>query len=106
MLPFDDEKEADPLHIGEPYLMTEPYVEYGGLDYVGGTTYESSHPQYWWVHTLGAIVNALVQAGLTILSLEEHQCDISAGHRRQEQAGIAIPLSYVLLAEGRAPDSR
>lgn len=103
MLPFDDQQEADPLRIIEPYLKIEPYVEYGGLDYVGGTEHVSTLPQYWFVHTLGIIVTALVQAGLTILSLEEHPRDVSAGHRRQEQAGIAIPLSYVLLAARRAP---
>lgn len=98
MLPFDDQTDLDPLRIIEPYFKAEPYVEYGGLDYVGGTEHVSALPQYWFVHTLGAIVTGLIQAGFAIRSLEEHPRDISAGHRRQEQAAIAIPLSYVLVA--------
>lgn len=72
MLPFDDHTKADPLRIIVPYFKAEPYVEYGGLDYVGGTEHVSSLPQYWFVHTLGAVATALVQAGMAIVSLEEH----------------------------------
>ena len=67
MLPFDDHTKADPLRIIVPYFKAEPYVEYGGLDY-GGTEHVSSLPQYWFVHT-GAVVTALVQAGMAIVRL-------------------------------------
>jgi len=99
MLPFDGDHELDPLRIHEPYFVPEPYVEYGGLDYVGGTAYESELPQYWFVHTLGDIVTALVESGLAVCYLEEQPRDISAGHRRQANSGVAIPLSYTLLAK-------
>jgi SAM-dependent methyltransferase len=102
MLPYDSLKELDPLKIHEPYFRDDPYVDYGGLDYVGGTAYESTRPQFWWVHTLGQIVTGLVDAGCVIERLEEYPRDTSGGHRRQEQAGIAIPLSYVLIASKRA----
>lgn len=105
MLPYDGLTELDPLRIHEPYFRDDPYVDLGGLDYVGGTTYDSTHPQYWWVHTLGQVVTGLVEAGCAIERLEEYPRDTSGGHRRQEQSGIAIPLSYVLLAKRRAPDS-
>ena len=98
MLPFDDQPQLDPLRITEPYFKSEPYVDYGGLDYVGGTSYESTLPQYWFVHTLGQIVTGLVEAGCAIERLEEYPRDASGGHRRQEQAGIGIPLSFVLTA--------
>jgi SAM-dependent methyltransferase len=98
MLPYDSLTELDPLKIHEPYFKADAYVDYGGLDYVGGTVYESTHPQYWFVHTLGAIVTGLVEAECAIEWLEEYPRDTSGGHRRQEQAGIGIPLSYVLIA--------
>lgn len=52
MLPFDDSEYDDALRIIEPYFKGEPSVEYGGLDYVGGTPYHSKKPQYWFVHKL------------------------------------------------------
>lgn len=106
MLPFDDEKEADPARVGEPYFKAAPHIESGELDYVRGTEHVSALSQDWFVHTPGAIDTELVRSGLAIVSLEEHPRDISVGHRRQEQAGIPIPLSYVLLAQKSAPNSR
>jgi SAM-dependent methyltransferase len=98
MLPGDDQPDLDPLRIIEPYFKAEPYVDYGGLDYVGRTTYTSVRPQYWFVHTLGDIVTGVVEGGLALERMSEHREDISAGHRRQEQAAIAVPLSYTLIA--------
>ncbi|MFO7696430.1 MAG: class I SAM-dependent methyltransferase [Anaerolineae bacterium] len=103
MLPYDSLTELDPLKIREPYFKEDPYIDYGGLDYVGGTAYDSTHPQYWFVHTLGQIVTGLVEAGCAIEWLEEYPRDASGGHRRQEVSGIAMPLSYVLVAERRGP---
>jgi len=98
MLPFDDDPDADPLRIISPYFKREPYVEYGNLDYVGRQPYASDKPQYWFVHTLADILNAVIGAGLIIERLDEYPEDISAGHRRVEQAGAGVPLSYLLQA--------
>jgi SAM-dependent methyltransferase len=77
------------------YFREDPWVETDGMDYVGGTNYPSK-PFYSFSHTMGAIVNAIVRSGLTILELQEHPDDVSAGFGHLE--GRGLPLSYVLLA--------
>ncbi|MHB1357900.1 MAG: class I SAM-dependent methyltransferase [Anaerolineae bacterium] len=98
MLPFDDYAGEDVQRIIEPYFKTEPYIEFGGLDYVGKSQYNSTIPQYWFVHTLADILMGVVQAGLRLEHFAEYPTDISAGHKRVEQAQAGIPLSYTLIA--------
>ncbi|MDI6808816.1 MAG: class I SAM-dependent methyltransferase [Candidatus Eisenbacteria bacterium] len=98
MLPFDDTEGPDILRIVEPYFKTGPYVDYGGLDYVGRTEYASTKPQYWFVHKLSDILVALVDNRISVEHFSEYETDISAGHRRIEQAHAGIPLSYILIA--------
>ncbi len=97
MLPWDGDGHEDPLRIVDPYFKAEPHVEHGGLDYVGGTQYESDKPQYWFVHKMSDILNALVENGLALERLIEYEDDISAGHRAVEQAKAGVPLSYILI---------
>ncbi len=97
MLPVDSTKGADVLRIIEPYFKSEPYIEYGGLDYVGGTQYHSDKPLYWFVHTLSDILMALIENQLAIEHFSEYETDISAGHKRLEQARAGVPLSYIMI---------
>jgi ubiquinone/menaquinone biosynthesis C-methylase UbiE len=97
MLPFDNTKNPDILRIVEPYFKTEPYVDYGGLDYVGDTQYTSTKPQYWFIHKLSDILMALVENRISIEHFSEYETDISAGHKQVEQARAGIPLSYILI---------
>jgi ubiquinone/menaquinone biosynthesis C-methylase UbiE len=104
MLPFDDSKEADPLRIVDSYFQAEPIVEYGGLDYVGGSKYVSSKPQYWFVHTVSDILMSLIGNGISLEHFSEYEVDVSAGHKRVEEARLGIPLSYILI--GRKQNKR
>jgi len=52
VLPLAGSEDAEDLCFAEPYFKTEPYVEYGGLDYVGNSEHHSTIPQYWFVHTM------------------------------------------------------
>ena len=97
MLPFDDAQETDVLRVVEPYFKAEPYIDYGGLDYVGGSQYSSTKPQYWFVHTLSDILMALIENRIAIEHFSEYEADVSAGHGRVEQAHAGIALSYVLI---------
>jgi len=97
MLPFDNPEDDDFLKIIEPYFKTEPYIDYGGLDYVGGIEYDSNIPQYWFVHKLSDIVMALIKNQISIERFEEYEDDISAGHKRIEEARAGVPLSYTLI---------
>jgi ubiquinone/menaquinone biosynthesis C-methylase UbiE len=98
MLPFDSDSHTDYLRIIEPYFKKEPYVEKGGLDYVGHTQYIGVANQYWFVHTLGDIFSSLIANGFAIQQFKEYEQDISAGHQRIEKANAGVPLSYILVA--------
>jgi SAM-dependent methyltransferase len=97
MLPFDDYEGDDVLRVIEPYFKAEPYVEYGGLDYVGGTEYDSKKPQYWFIHKLSDIQMAMIENQIAIEYFAEYETDISGVHQRIEQAKAGIPLSYILI---------
>lgn len=101
MLPFDDAEGDDVLRIVEPYFKSEPYVDYGGLDYVGGTQYASTKPQYWFVHTFSDILMGLIENQIAIEHLSEYETDISAGHRRIEEAQAGVPLSTIIVGRKR-----
>ncbi len=97
MLPFDHRQTEDRLQIIEPYFRDEPLIENSSLDYVGGTDYEAK-TQYWFVHTVSAVIMAMIGNGLTLEEFSEHPRDISAGHRKQEKANAGIPLSMIMIA--------
>jgi ubiquinone/menaquinone biosynthesis C-methylase UbiE len=97
MLPFDSAMETDPLRIVEPYFKSDPYVDYGGLDYVGGVEYTSTNPQYWFVHTISDVLMAMMENKISVKHFSEYEKDISAGHRRAEKTKAGIPLSYILI---------
>jgi SAM-dependent methyltransferase len=99
MLPFDSAKDADVLRLVEPYFKDEPYVDCGGLDYVGGSQYTSTKPQYWFVHTLSGIVMGMVGNRISIAHFAEYATDTSAGHKRVEEANAGIPLGYIMVGE-------
>jgi len=98
MLPTDDVQDADPLRIIEPYFKQDPYEENDGIDYVGDTTYESK-TKYWFVWKLSDIFMGLIDNGMKIVHFSEHPEDISTIHHRNQEAGIEIPLSCILIAE-------
>lgn len=95
MLPNDVE-QADFLRITYPYFKNEPYVEYGDLDYVGKSHYNSQNPQYWFTHKLSDILMALIDNQIAIQHFSEYEVDISASKKRIEQANAGVPLSYIL----------
>jgi len=102
MLPFDDAEGDDILRIVEPYFKDEPYVDYGDLDYVGGEQYTSTRPQYWFVHKLSDILMGLIENQMAIEHFSEYKTDISAVHKRIEEAQAGIPLSYILVGRKQA----
>jgi ubiquinone/menaquinone biosynthesis C-methylase UbiE len=97
MLVLDDDQEADRLRIIEPYFKPEPYIEQGGLDYVGNAEYTSTTTQYWFVHTLSSILMGLIDNGIILEHFSEYDTDISSVHRRVEEAKAGVPLSYILI---------
>jgi 2-polyprenyl-3-methyl-5-hydroxy-6-metoxy-1,4-benzoquinol methylase len=97
MLPFDDDKQPFILSIVGPYFKQEPYIEHGGLDYVGHAEYPSTATQYEFSHPLSSILMGLIGNQIMIEQFYEYETDISAGHRKIEEAKAGIPLSYILI---------
>jgi 2-polyprenyl-3-methyl-5-hydroxy-6-metoxy-1,4-benzoquinol methylase len=97
MLPRDDAVDADSLRIVEPYFKSEPYIDYGGLDYIGRSQYTSTLPQYWFIHKMSDILMALIENRISMEQFSEYETDISAGHKRIEQIHAGVPLSYILI---------
>ncbi|GAB6090520.1 class I SAM-dependent methyltransferase [Spirochaeta dissipatitropha] len=85
--------------LADRYFRNDPCVDQGGLDYVGGTDYESTTKQYWFVHTMSAILNSLKQAGFQFEFMEEYPEDISAGRMDLQKADVGLPLSWILVGK-------
>lgn len=99
MLPVDSDPQTDFLRITEPYFKTEPYVEYGDLDYVGHSHHDSQKPQYWFTHTMSDILMAMIGNKITIQHISEYDVDISNVKQRVEQANAGVPLSMILIGK-------
>lgn len=100
LFPCEGEKELDPKNPLNPvhsYFRTEPWVETEGIDYVGGTTYESP-PTYCYTQKLSDIINGVISGGIELKALHEYPHDISDIWGYLEK-GKRLPLCYVLVAQ-------
>ncbi|HPF87302.1 MAG TPA: class I SAM-dependent methyltransferase [Candidatus Limiplasma sp.] len=96
MLPLPGEAAFDsafPDRVAYSYFRTEPWLETNGADYM--TAHINSHTFTSFSHTMGGIVNAVIAAGLRIVSLDEYAVDIGM---TDAYDGKGFPLSYTLLA--------
>jgi SAM-dependent methyltransferase len=103
MLPEADGQATGELRIVGPYFKPEPYIDQGGLDYVGNAKYATVTNQYWFVHTLSDIVMALVNSHVAIEYFREYPTAVSPHQRSIEEAKAGVPLSFVLLARKQIP---
>lgn len=93
----DPEFEPDnPLKAVFSYFRTEPWAEDGGIDYIGGTRYESS-PCYSYTQKLSDILNPIVGNGMRLVELQEYGHDISNVWAHVEEFGV-LPMCYLLVA--------
>jgi len=99
MLAMANEEGYDaerPDQVAFSYFKEDPWVENGGVDYIGETTY-ASKTLYSFSHSFAAIFNALRKNGLRIEKLDEFDYDISNSWPHIDKKGM--PLSYILVAE-------
>jgi len=99
MLAAPDDPEydiEDELKIAFPYFSTKPWVSVNGLDYVGGTTYESSEA-ISFPHTFSEIFTTILSNGFRITSFEEHPYGVSGAFKHLEKHQ-KIPMCYTLTA--------
>lgn len=98
MLDMFEPTDQDPPPLVHSYFRTEPYVDTDGIDYLGGTKYEST-PNYWFHHKLSDIFTACLKKGLAITSFEEFDHDISEVFVCFDQLKVKPPLCYMLVAQ-------
>ena len=99
MMATTDDPEYDPqdeLKIAFPYFNTEPWVSTDGLDYYGGTTYDSVE-SIGFPHTLSEILTAILGSGLILTEYREYPHDISEVFKYLEKYQ-KIPMCYSLVA--------
>ncbi|MHB1293892.1 MAG: class I SAM-dependent methyltransferase [Anaerolineae bacterium] len=95
---FAETDQADPPQIRYSYFRSEPYVDDTGLDYYGGTNYQST-PSYWFHHKVSDVIGGCLRNGLNITSFEEYMHDICLVFRHFERHTQRLPLSYSLTAQ-------
>jgi ubiquinone/menaquinone biosynthesis C-methylase UbiE len=91
------EASENPLQIALSYFNTKATEEHDGLDYYQNSQYDAL-PNYWFTHTLGAILNGAIANGIAIVSLDEYPHDVSAIFRPLEPYHL-LPLSYILVGQ-------
>jgi len=88
---------ADPMTPAHSYFKAEPFEDSGALVY-DGTRGLPGEPQYWFVHTLGDILSACLERGLTIEHVREYPHNISSAefdvYNGQE---AQLPQCYVVV---------
>ena len=85
------------------YFRDQPYRDTDGLDYYSGVVYDSP-PCYWFVHTFSTILQACIDKGLQITSIEEFEHDISNNWLELSKSELRLPLCFQLRAL-KVPDS-
>lgn len=97
IFPYDGEEE-DPLKVKYPYFSQKVYECSEGIDYYGGTIYDS-HTSYEFSYTISNLLNSMIENGFKIFKFNEYDNDIALGHQDLEKHNKKLPLSYILIGE-------
>jgi ubiquinone/menaquinone biosynthesis C-methylase UbiE len=97
MFDADENANKNPLELKHSYFKRTPYVETGGLDYYGGSSYESK-TMYWFHHKLSDVIGGTIRAGLKITAFDEFDFDISNTFAHFDALEIKPPMCYILEA--------
>ncbi len=97
MFDADENAKKNPLELKHSYFRNTPYVETGGLDYYGGSSYESK-PMYWFHYKLSNLIGGLIGNGLQIMAFDEFDFDISSVFTHFDALEIKPPMCYILEA--------
>lgn len=100
------EPTADDPHRPEhSYFRTDAFVETGTITY-DGTAHEGAAESHWFIHTLSAIVQAALDAGLNLTQLQEFPHNIrEVDYAIYEGQAAQVPMSFLLRATlAKSPD--
>ena len=98
MFDTDEDAKKNPLELKHSYFRSTPYVETGGLDYYGGSSYESK-PMFWFHYKLSDLIGGSIRAGLQITAFDEMDFDISNVFTHFDALEIKPPMCYILEAQ-------
>ncbi|MBV4477910.1 class I SAM-dependent methyltransferase [Pseudomonas botevensis] len=94
-----DPAASDPFRLATSYFRQEPFVQEEPIVYVGKVEQPAS-ASYWFVHTLGAIFSAAIDAGLNIAHFKEYP------HSNREEAydcylnqEAQLPMCFTLVVQ-------
>ena len=97
VLTMYEEGEGDsPSHLAYSYFKEDPWVETTGLDYYGGTRYESK-PNYSFPHTLADIMMAAIEVGFDLRHFSEFGYNISEHCADLEHAMARPPMGMTMV---------
>ncbi len=96
-----DPKAENPLQPSSSYFQREPFVLREAIVYEGQA--ETAGPtSYWFVHTLGDILNAAIGADLQISELQEYaHSNREELYDQYEYQSAQLPLCFTLVATKR-----
>lgn len=97
MLDMFDPEQENPPRLKHSYFKGDPFVDTDGIDYVGGSTYESL-PMYWFHHKMSDIIQGCLDGGFAIVSFREYSHDISAVFSHFAEYEVRPPMCYSLVA--------
>ncbi|WP_299563885.1 class I SAM-dependent methyltransferase [uncultured Sulfitobacter sp.] len=96
MLEMFDPNSATPDLPAFSYFQSTPHIETGVITY-DGTRADADTQGHWYIHTLGAIVQAGIDAGLRLTTLREFaQSNREVDYDIYENRSAQIPMSYLM----------
>lgn len=98
MLEMFDPASETPYTPAFSYFRTEPHIETETITYDGTGTADGPEA-HWFPHTLSAIIQASLDAGLTLTALQEYPHSIrEVDYDKFEHQDAQLPMSYLLRA--------
>jgi len=92
----------DPLRPMTSYFSKAPLIDSAAITYDGSDGGEGAE-SYWFIHTMGEVITACVQAGLQIERLTEHpHCNREVEYEQYEGQEAQLPLCYTLVVRKSA----
>ncbi|KQZ78941.1 class I SAM-dependent methyltransferase [Pseudomonas sp. Root562] len=96
-----DPDSADPFALSSSYFRREPFVQNEPIVYEGKVEQPAS-PSYWFVHTLGDILNGAIAAGLQINHFKEYpHSNREELYDLYQQQEAQLPMCFTMVAVKR-----
>ena len=100
MIGFDGEEGYNakyPMNPVHSYFKEDPWIETDGIDYIGGTEYESK-PMASFAYKISDILNNLIRSGVEIVEFKEYDEDIATVYGDVKDFKI-LPLCFSLIGK-------